>query len=108
MRGRGVRFVDHVVVNERGGVDDLDEHRRQIGALPDAAPAGGRVQRRRKQYQQRPYAFAARGEDVVDHARKQFVLHLEIPADERIELFQFLRDGAAYRIECNHSSGDVL
>ena len=33
---------------------------------------------------------------------------LEIPADERIELFQFLRDGAAYRIECNHSSGDVL
>ena len=28
--------------------------------------------------------------------------------DERIELFQFLRDGAAYRIECNHSSGDVL
>ena len=76
--------------------------------LRDAAPAGGRVQRRRKQYQQRPYAFAARGEDVVDHARKQFVLHLEIPADERIELFQFLRDGAAYRIECNHSSGDVL
>ena len=32
----------------------------------------------------------------------------EYPADERIELFQFLRDGAAYRIECNHSSGDVL
>ena len=59
---RSERAVDHVVMQQRGGVDELDDRRRlRYGAAGVAAGAG------REQHQQRAQPLAARMDDVGGH-----------------------------------------
>ena len=97
--------VDHVVVQQGGGVDELDAGGQR--QLPRAAIA---AQSRREQREDRPDPLAAGGDDVARQLRDQadFALHpveddpvhlVELDGDERANAVE-LRSGALRRQWC--------
>jgi len=94
-----LRFVDHVVVQQSGGVDELD-HR---GELQTSFAA---ITRRaaREQQQRGPQPLASRGDDVLGDLAHQRHVRFESPADQRVDALQILRD----RRQHGHKTHDSL
>ena len=67
------RMVDHVVMQEGGGVDELDDGRQGIAALPPVA-----AEFRGGQEQEGPETFAAAADQVVDDLRDEPNLRTEV------------------------------
>ena len=61
-----LRMVDHVVMQKCGGVDELDDCRQGIAALPPVA-----AEFRGGQKQEGPEALAAAADQVVDDLRDE-------------------------------------
>src|SRR6185503_18998607 len=94
-----VGSVDHVVVQERGGVDELDHRGELVAALAAVAEraAGEQVQRR-------PQALAARGDQVLRHLPDQRDVGVETGADQRVDALQV----AGYRGQHGQQTHDYL
>ena len=75
-----VRFVDHVVVQQGRGVDELDQ-RGELDVM--AAAVAGRV--RRDQVQHRPQALAAAADDVFGDLVDQHHVGGESRTDQRVD-----------------------
>ncbi len=74
-----VGFVDHVVVQQGGGVDELDHRRQLVGVCTMVAKrAGG------EQQQHRPQPLAAGTDDVFGHLVDQHHVRRQPPADQGI------------------------
>ena len=96
-RGRAAAqaaVVDHVVVQQRGGVDELDAGGE--GKLPRAAiaaQAGG------QQRQDRPHPLAAGRDDVAGQLRDQADLALHPVEDDPVDLLELAVDERADAVE---------
>ena len=79
------RVVDHVVVQQGGGVDELDEGRGlQVLAAAVGLPARGRMGR--QQHDQGPQALAAARNDVFGDLVDQRNGTFQAGADDRIDI----------------------
>ena len=79
--------VEHVVVNQRGRVDHLDDGAENVmGRLDPAAGPG------RQQQQHRPQPFAAIVVDVLDDLGDAGMLVLQNASQDALDLFQVGRD----------------
>ncbi len=89
-----LRAVDHVVVQQRRGVHELDEHRRfDMFVVADAAGAPG------EHAEQGAQALAAAADDVLGHLVDQRHGALEARADHGVDGHQVGRHGRANLLE---------
>ena len=79
--------VDDVVVDERRGVDELDDRRVEHGAV-----AGVAAEPRRHQQHGRPDALAAAHLDVLAHLRDQLDARLEMARELALDARQLVAD----------------
>ena len=98
-----VRFVDHVVVDERGHVDHLDQRGCEQRAQPAAALPRRSVERRRQQHRHRTNPLAPRRERIIEHLGEQRAVRREFLPDELLEGLQIALDRLADHIECYHN-----
>ena len=75
-----VGFVDHVVVQQGGGMDELD-HGRELVRIRTAMPERAR----RQQQQHRPQALAAGADDVLGDLVDQHHVGGQAAPDQRID-----------------------
>ena len=87
-----VRFVDHVVVDERGHVDHLDQRGCEQRAQPAAALPRRSVERRRQQHRHRTNPLAPRRERIIEHLGEQRAVRREFLPDELLEGLQIALD----------------
>ena len=75
-----VGLVDHVVVQQRGGVDELDDRRQLVVVGTDRA--GGAAG---QHHQHRPQALAAGRDDVLGHLVDQHHVRRQPSTDQRVD-----------------------
>lgn len=90
-----IRFIDDVVMQERGGVDELD-----TGGERDVALALVTAQSRGNQQQQRPYALATRRDDMPRKLRDQRHVALHIVDDDLVDLLEVVPHQVLKRTQC--------
>ena len=98
-----VRFVDHIVVDERGHVDHLDQRGCEQCAQTAAALPRRSVERRRQQHRHRTNPLAPRRERIIEHLGEQRAVRREFLPDELLEGLQITLDRLADHIECYHN-----
>jgi hypothetical protein len=109
-----IRFIDHVVVKQRGGVDEFHRARQSDLAVASIAAQLGRAQQ-----QHGPQPLAAGGNDVARQLRDQRDRAVHFPEDQRIDPCQVVchqvlegvqrraRFAAAFVIEFDDDSQDI-
>jgi hypothetical protein len=90
----------HVVVQQRGGVDELDDR----GGL-DVQPAGVFAGPRGQQHRERPQALATRADDVLCDLVDQHDVAGEAVDDHLVEAAQFLRHRFPDLVELHSCAG---
>ncbi len=95
-----VRLVHHVVVQQGGGMDELD-HRRQLDVL--IAAVAGRA--RRQHMQHRTQALAAAGDDVVRDLVDQHHVRGEAGPDQGVDALHVTGSERSYGGEIGGAAG---
>ena len=85
-----IGFVHHVVVQQGGGVDELDD-----GGGVDVSVAGIAAGARRQQHGRRPQPFATAVDDIAGQLVDQHHVGMELPADQGVDGAHVVRDWRA-------------
>ncbi len=89
-----VRPIDHIIVQQRGGVDELDRRRQAVVARAAIAE-----QARARERQHRAHALAAAGDQMAGQLRDQRDLGLHARQDHRVDEVEVTRDQLHHRFE---------
>jgi hypothetical protein len=96
-------FVDHVVVQERGRVDEFDDRGELVARAPRFAErASG------QQHERRAQALAAGGDDVLRDRADEGDVRIEASPDDFVDLPQVLGDGGADRFQADRGQRVTL
>ena len=87
----GFRMVDHVVVKQGGGMDELDDRRQGVAALPPVA-----AEFRGGQEQEGPETLAAAADQVVDDLRDEPNLRTEVHLHVFLDPFEVVSEIVKY------------